>query len=117
MVVLAAAVTTKTGKVLLCRPFVPVSRSRLDGLLTAFPKLVGAGRQHTFVETESVRYVYQPLEQLYLVTITNKSSNIMEDLETLRLLAKIVRAASRGSAEGGRLGSERWFSDSWACVS
>jgi hypothetical protein len=33
---------------------------------------------------------YQPLEDLYLLLITNKSSNIVEDLETLRLMARVV---------------------------
>ena len=71
--------------------FVEMSRIRIEGLLAAFPKLVTTGNsQHTYVETESVRYVYQPMEALYLLLITNKSSNIMEDLETLRLLAKLV---------------------------
>jgi hypothetical protein len=59
-------------------------------LLAAFPKLVGSESQHTFVETESVRYLYQPLETLYLILITSKQSNIMEDLDTLRLLGKLV---------------------------
>ncbi len=73
-----------------------ISRVRIEGLLAAFPKLMGSGRQgagavqHTFIETESVRYVYQPLESLYMLLLTNKSSNILEDLETLHLLAKIV---------------------------
>jgi len=34
------------------------------------------------------RYVYHALDQLYLLLITNKGSNIMEDLDTLRLLSK-----------------------------
>lgn len=121
---------------LVSRQFVDMSRVRIEGLLAAFPKLVGAGKQHTYVETENVRYVYQPMEvtsraseefwftrmpevtgsmqlqshlewpwthscfahrlvedvvqALYLLLVTNKASNILEDLETLRLLAKVV---------------------------
>ena len=75
---------------LVSRQFVDMSRSRIEGLLAAFPKLVGTGKQHTYVETENVRYVYQPIEALYLLVITNKQSNILEDLETLRLLSKLV---------------------------
>eukprot|EP00898_Chlorokybus_atmophyticus_P008195 jgi/Chlat1/8377/Chrsp80S00644 len=90
MVVLAASVVTKSGKALLSRQFVDMTRIRIEGLLAAFPKLVGSGKQHTYVETENVRYVYQPLEGLYLLLVTNKQSNILEDLETLRLLSKLV---------------------------
>ncbi|KAL6514407.1 hypothetical protein OROHE_019015 [Orobanche hederae] len=67
-----------------------MSRIRIEGYLAAFPKLVGIGNQHTYIETDSVRYVYQPIESLYLLLVTNKQSNILEDLETLRLLAKLV---------------------------
>ncbi len=67
-----------------------MTRIRIEGLLAAFPKLVGNGNQHTYIETENVRYVYQPIEGLYLVVITNKQSNILEDLDTLRLLSKLV---------------------------
>ncbi|CAL4960614.1 unnamed protein product [Urochloa decumbens] len=90
MVVLAASVVSKSGKALVSRQFVDMSRSRIEGLLAAFPKLVGTGKQHTYVETENVRYVYQPIEALFLLVITNKQSNILEDLETLRLLSKLV---------------------------
>ena len=77
------------------RQFVDMSRVRIEGLLSAFPKLMSSDKQHTFVETENVRYVYQPMEAVYLVLITNKSSNIVEDLDTLRMLARLVKQKNK----------------------
>lgn len=107
MVVLSASILANNGtKALLSRQFCEMSRMRVEGLLAAFPKLISGGgpgqssasnssptttQQHTFVETDTVRYVYQPLEnQMYLLIITTKTSNIVEDLGTLRLLAKVI---------------------------
>ncbi|XP_071690650.1 coatomer subunit delta-2-like [Rutidosis leptorrhynchoides] len=101
MVVLAASITSKSGKALVSRQFVDMSRIRIEGLLAAFPKLVGSGKQHTYVETENVRYVYQPIESLYLLLVTNKQSNILEDLDTLRLLSKVVPEYSPSLDEEG----------------
>ncbi|KAL2920902.1 Coatomer subunit delta, partial [Bienertia sinuspersici] len=89
-VLLAAAIISKSGKALVSRQFVNMSRVRIEGLLAAFPKLIGMGKQHTYVETDDVRYVYRPIEILYLVLVTSKQSNILEDLETLRMLSKLV---------------------------
>jgi hypothetical protein len=62
MVVLAISIVSKSGKALVSRQFVDMTRIRIEGLLAAFPKLLGSGKQHTYVETENVRYVYQPME-------------------------------------------------------
>ncbi|KAJ1273987.1 hypothetical protein BS78_05G028800 [Paspalum vaginatum] len=77
MVVLAASIVSKSGK---------------------------AGwnwKQHTYIEIKNVRYVYQPIEGLYLLLITNKQSNILEDLDTLRLLSKLVPEYSPSLDEEG----------------
>jgi len=99
MVILASAILTKSGKTLLSRQFVELNKSRIEGLLSAFPKLLGSEKQHTFVETDNVRYLYHPLESLYVLLVTNKTSNILEDLETLHLLAKVVPDYSKSLEE------------------
>lgn len=57
------------------RQFHEMQRSRIEGLLASFPKLTSTGQQHTTVETEHVRFVYQPLDDLFMVLITNRQVN------------------------------------------
>ncbi|KAL8452701.1 hypothetical protein Emed_001265 [Eimeria media] len=91
MVVISACISSRV-RPLLSRQFVDIRRAKVEGLLNAFVKLVDySGSDHTYLETESVRYVYQPVENLYLVLITTKSSNIFEDLGTLRMFVSIVQ--------------------------
>lgn len=73
-----------------------MQRSRIEGLLASFPKLTSTGHQHTTVETEHVRYVYQPLEELFMVLITNRQVNIVSTanhghwLHSLHLLITLL---------------------------
>jgi len=99
MVVLAASICTASGKVLVSRQFVEVPRTRIEGLLAAFPKLIGSGSQHTVIETENIRYVYQPLGNLFLILLANRHSNILQDIETLRLLGQVVSKVCHSTEE------------------
>ncbi|PPQ69658.1 hypothetical protein CVT26_001527 [Gymnopilus dilepis] len=99
MVVLAASICTKGGKPVISRQFRDMTRTRIESLLASFPKLIPANTQHTSVETADVRYVYQPLEDLYILLITNKASNILQDIDTLHLFARVVSDLCRSADE------------------
>lgn len=73
-----------------------MSRIRIEGLLAAFPKLVGTGKQHTFVETENVRYLYQPME--------------------VRSIPGSVGAQLQAQGTGPPLDRSSWGVDTWACT-
>jgi hypothetical protein len=70
-------------------------RSRIETLLASFPKLADSGTQHTTVEQDNVRFVYQPLDELYMVLITNRQSNILQDIDSLHLFAQVVSSTCR----------------------
>ncbi|KAJ3740093.1 hypothetical protein DFH05DRAFT_1510256 [Lentinula detonsa] len=99
MVVLAASICTKGGKGVISRQFRDMSRTRIESLLASFPKLIPTNTQHTTVETADVRFVYQPLEDLYILLITNKTSNILLDIDTLHLFARVVSDMCRTADE------------------
>ncbi|ODV61485.1 coatomer subunit delta ASCRUDRAFT_75490 [Ascoidea rubescens DSM 1968] len=101
MVVLAASICTRGGKAIISRQFKGLSKDRVTALLATFPSLLSESNaaQHTTVENETVRYVYQPLEELYIVLITNKHSNILQDIDTLHLFAQTITSLLRSVHE------------------
>lgn len=91
MVVLAASITTRSGKPMLSRQFREITKDRVLELLSNFQNLVtNLSSEHTFVEGDHVRYVYKPFDDYYIILITNRQSNIIEDLSTLNLLSQVV---------------------------
>ncbi|OAF58155.1 hypothetical protein VC83_05433 [Pseudogymnoascus destructans] len=99
MVVLAASICTRGGKAIVSRQFREMQRSRVEALLAGFPKLADRGTQHTTVEQDNVRFVYQPLDELYMVLITNRQSNILQDIDSLHLFAQVVTSTCRSLDE------------------
>lgn len=99
MVVLAAAICTKSGKAVVSRQFRDMARSRVEALIASFPKLADTSTQHTVVEQDSVRFIYQPLDELYMLLITNKQSNILQDIDTLHIFAQVVTSTCKSLEE------------------
>lgn len=92
MTVISAGVVSKQGRIVLARQFTDISRVRVEGLLSAFPRLLesSVNKQVTYIDAGSVRYVYQPIEDVFLVLITTTKSNIVEDLATLHLMGRLL---------------------------
>ncbi|OWB85266.1 hypothetical protein B5S33_g3927 [[Candida] boidinii] len=92
MAVLAASICSRGGKALLSRQFKELSKDKVTALLAKFPSLLSDSNsnQHTTVEEENVRYVYQPLEDFFVVLITNRQSNILQDIDTLHLFCQTI---------------------------
>jgi len=90
MVVISASICSKSGKILIARQFVAINRMKMEEYMANFPKLIDQSRQTTHIETEAIRYVFVPIDKLFLVLITSKDSNIIEDLEVLRQLNQVV---------------------------
>eukprot|EP01055_Gregarina_sp_Pseudo9_P003485 Gregarina_sp_Pseudo_9__3484@NODE_364_length_3035_cov_22_638852_g343_i0_p2_GENE_NODE_364_length_3035_cov_22_638852_g343_i0NODE_364_length_3035_cov_22_638852_g343_i0_p2_ORF_typecomplete_len243_score46_58Clat_adaptor_s/PF01217_20/8_6e11Clat_adaptor_s/PF01217_20/8_7e03NINJA_B/PF16136_5/0_035NAMassociated/PF14303_6/0_16_NODE_364_length_3035_cov_22_638852_g343_i022112939 len=91
MAVICAAILSKT-KTLLCRQFVPISRLRVNAIVQTFLSLMESQPQRakTMLESDSVRYLFVPVEGAYLVLVSDKCSNIISDSETLRVFQQIV---------------------------
>lgn len=96
---LAASICTRGGKAVLSRQFREIARTRIEALLASFPKLADSGTQHTIVEQDNVRFVYQPLDELYIVLITNRQSNILQDIDSLHLFAQVVSSICKSLDE------------------
>jgi hypothetical protein len=82
------------------RQFRDMTRTRIKSLLASFPKLIPTNTQHTSVETAEVRYVYQPLEDLYILLITNNAARYRD-------LASICPCRLRYVQECGRTGDSQ----------
>ncbi|KAH0790686.1 Coatomer subunit delta [Histomonas meleagridis] len=88
--ILSISIITKKGRTLVARQFNHLTRSQVEGNLSAFPKLI-TNTSQSYIETESIRYVFQDIGDLYFILMTTKDSNILEDLDLLNLLIEVTR--------------------------
>ncbi|OII77257.1 hypothetical protein cand_019670 [Cryptosporidium andersoni] len=92
MVVYSASVVSKK-RILLSRQFVEMTRGDVENYLNTFMKRIehyNLSNEYTYMENGNIRYVYQILDDIYMVLMTPLSSNIIEDLDTLRLFCQVL---------------------------
>ena len=92
MVIISAGVCNKNGQLILSRQFEPMPKTAVEDLYLSFPKLVKPKQQHTYVQTDKHTFLLLPIENLFLVLISTRNSNIIEDQETIRMVYKILMA-------------------------
>jgi hypothetical protein len=90
MVVLSVALGSKKGKLYLARDQTEISRTLVEDCIASLPQLIRPGQEHTFVEHNNLRLNYIPLNDIYIVTICDRLSNILEDVEIVRALKVVI---------------------------
>ena len=78
------------GSPIISRNFSKVSQSRLEQLLNSFSQSISINQQHSYIETEEALFVFQPLNQLLLVLISTKASNVLQHLDCLHLIGRYI---------------------------
>ena len=90
---------SRGGKIIFARLFCDMLFGRLETLLNGFPRLLKSGQQHTFIEVDSLRYIYHPLEDYYIILLTNRSSNIISDMKTMSLCSAAASQILKGKEQ------------------
>jgi hypothetical protein len=79
MVITSVGICNKNGQLIVSRQFDNLKRSYIEDLYLSFPKLINPTQQHTYVQSDQHIFLYIPLDNLYLVLISTRNSNIIED--------------------------------------
>lgn len=90
MVILTVGICNKNGQLILARQFEGMTKNTVEDIYLSFPKMLRPNQQHTYVQSDKYTFLYIPMDTLYLVTVSSKNSNIIEDQETIRTIYKLL---------------------------
>jgi hypothetical protein len=91
MVAISTVICNKNAKILFARQFLELSRLELEEHIVLFSRNIDACKDTTHIESDKARYLFIPFENLFLVLITTRNSNIIEDSEILKLIYRLVQ--------------------------
>ncbi|EDO06155.2 coatomer subunit [Babesia bovis T2Bo] len=89
-------------RVLLSRQHCELKRADLEMALSCFNRMVEKNdSDFTYVETEGIRFVYQPVDDYYVFVMTSIDSNIVRDIGIVHTLAEIVQSLLQSDIDEG----------------
>ena len=91
MAALSVVICNKNARIIFARQFFNISRMDLEEYIVQFSRGVDSCKEITHFESDKVRYIFIPIESLYLILITTKNSNIIEDTEILKLIYRLIQ--------------------------
>ncbi|KAK9171555.1 Coatomer subunit delta [Cryptosporidium meleagridis] len=92
MVVFSASIVSNR-KILLSRQFVEMTRGNVEAYLNRFIKKIEQfclSNEYTYMEIDNIRFIYQAIDNIYLILMTPINSNIIEDMDTLQLFCQVL---------------------------
>ena len=91
MAALSVVICDKSAKIIFARQFFNISRMDLEEYIVQFSRGVDTCKEITHFESDKVRYIFIPIDTFYLILITTKNSNIIEDTEILKLIYRLIQ--------------------------
>ena len=91
MVALSLVICTKRAKIIFARQFVEMTRIQLEEYIVQFSRNIDSFKEITQFESESVRYIFIPIEESFLILITSNNSNVIEDSNILKLVYRLLQ--------------------------
>jgi DNA anti-recombination protein RmuC len=79
MVILTVGLCNKNGQLSISRQFEAMTKNQVEDIYRSFPKLIKPHQQHTYVQSEKYTFLFIPIDNLYLVVVSSRNSNIIED--------------------------------------
>ena len=92
----AIVICNQSAKIFLTRQFVKMSILELNELVVQFTRNLEFCKESTHIETEKDLFVFIPINVFYLVCISKKNSNIIESIEIIKMVFRLVQDLCKG---------------------
>lgn len=89
-------ICNKNAKILLARQFLKMNHLELNELVVQFTRNIESCKESTHIESDTDLYVFIPIDTLYLVIISSKNTNIVESIEIIKLVFRLIQDICKG---------------------